>query len=98
MAALLHGAKLALLLSSAVLLPDYDSSAPLGQPHACLGQEHTCGTNQAQTDQQRHLQAWDRLLVWDSVYYSHIACHGHDIEQLYAFFPLMPGELSDLGK
>ena len=31
-----------------------------------------------------------KLVVWDSMFYMHIAKCGYDFEQFYAFFPLLP--------
>ncbi|KAJ9526814.1 hypothetical protein QJQ45_017443, partial [Haematococcus lacustris] len=61
----------------ASLLPDYDTSSQ----HL----HEACGLTGDKW-------LW-RVLTWDSVFYTDLACNGYQFEQQYAFFPLLPALL-----
>lgn len=85
------------LYVSSHTLQDYDTSAPLGAracvAHAVNATPPIAPPGQTLDHSNLTQQSWTwRLVVWDSVFYTDIACNGYRYEQQYAFFPLLPGE------
>jgi phosphatidylinositol glycan class V len=68
-------------LSDAVL-PDYDSSAEL--------HSSSCTEIDAQIDESPFSRAVRSSIVWDTVYFEHLARCGYEFEQFFAFFPGLP--------
>ena len=82
---------LCLLLVADLLFDDYDTSAAFF-PHICQSNSaavHRGTLGQSSTPQQAN--PFQRLVLWDSVFFMDISCNGYSYEQQYAFFPLLPG-------
>jgi hypothetical protein len=69
------------ILSDAVL-PDYDSSAEL--------HSSSCSELDSPIDESPFKKAVRSSIVWDSVYFEHLARCGYNVEHFFAFFPGLP--------
>ena len=97
---------LVVLLLSDWALEDYDTSVEFtsrvcapgaaGQPTPSshtLSEATGNNSGTAIPSRTRQLLApFQRLVVWDTVFFLDISWHGYSHEQQYAFFPLFPGE------
>ena len=87
LALVVRTAYLLLMLLADLLLEDYDTSAEYSS--------RICSLDRANSFS-RGASAWQQLIVWDSVFFMDLSCHGYRYEQQYAFFPLLPGWCRDL--
>ncbi|KAF5834375.1 hypothetical protein DUNSADRAFT_8998 [Dunaliella salina] len=82
-----------MLLADWALL-DYDTSAEFF-PHICTLPNTDSSSSSSSNNYLRKLftSPFQRLVLWDSVFFIDISCNGYSFEQQYAFFPLLPALL-----
>lgn len=89
---------LVLMLLADWLLEDYDTSAEFF-PDICTDSaatsrsagHHSSFGGYASTVRKLLTAPFQRLVLWDTVFFMDISCNGYSFEQQYAFFPMLPG-------
>lgn len=72
------------------LFEDYDTSAAFF-PHICHSPAASNTLSPSNSGTRAPPDPFQRLVLWDSVFFMDISCNGYSYEQQYAFFPFVPG-------